>query len=59
MYLLHAHAVDLLLAPDTLVEASTWPDEIRSDDNWQHAGPWHYVNIADGKEYAPTPRAAG
>lgn len=46
-------AVANLLAPDTLVEASTWADEIRSDEAWAHASRWHYVNIADGVVLAP------
>ena len=46
-------AIENLLAPDTLVEASTWADEIRSDEAWAHASRWHYVNIADGVVLAP------
>ncbi len=48
-----AAAVKALLAPDTLVEASTWADEIRSDASWDHASVWHYVNLDDGSSYVP------
>ncbi len=44
-------AVANLLAPDTLIEAASWADEIRSDEAWTHSGAWHYLNIADGVEY--------
>ncbi len=27
-------------------------DEIKSDDSWKHASPWHYVNIPDNSQYA-------
>ena len=30
-------AVKNLLGSDTLIKASTWPDEIRSDSDWTHA----------------------
>ena len=46
-----AEVVRTLLGPDTLIEAATWADEIRSDDRWRHASPWHYVNLADGQDY--------
>ena len=48
-----AAAVKALLAPDTLVEASTWSDEIRSDAAWDHASVWHYVSLDDGSSYVP------
>ncbi|RVQ65995.1 S1/P1 Nuclease [Croceicoccus ponticola] len=40
---------------ETLAEASTWPDEQRSDPAafWQkEAGAYHYVTLPDGKSYA-------
>lgn len=52
-------AVDKLLYPITLADSATWPDEIRSDPNWKHASPWHYVSIAPGGQYLTTPRYAG
>jgi len=47
-------AVTRILGTETLAEASTWPDYMRSDpsDFWQHtAGPWHYVTVPPGKRY--------
>src|SRR5215467_9423912 len=31
---------------DLLVDASTWPDDVRSE---RHNGPWHYLDIPRGK----------
>ena len=31
---------------DLLVDASTWPDDVRSD---RKNGPWHYIDIPRGK----------
>lgn len=45
----------LLLGVEDLAEASTWPDEQRSNPApfWQYdAGPWHYVTVPDGMTYA-------
>lgn len=41
-----------ILKAESLPEASTWPDEIRSDPNWDHSQTWHYVTIEDGESYA-------
>lgn len=51
-----AHAgIRLILGEESLAEASTWPDEMRSDPDpwWQKAaGPFHYVTLPDGGAYA-------
>ncbi|MCF3650932.1 S1/P1 nuclease [Synoicihabitans lomoniglobus] len=50
-----AEAVRAIIGSETLAEASTWPDEMRSDPApfWQHtASPWHYVTVPEGKTYA-------
>lgn len=47
--------VKRILGAETLAEASTWPDFMRSDpsDFWQHqASSWHYVTVPQGKTYA-------
>lgn len=44
-----------ILPNETLSEASTWPDEMRSNPSefWKKtAGPYHYVTIPNGKTYA-------
>lgn len=46
-----AAAVSEILGKETLVEVSTWPDWIRSDPDWDHSAPWHYINVPDGKTY--------
>ncbi|MEP1554656.1 MAG: S1/P1 nuclease [Paraglaciecola sp.] len=47
-------AIAKILPNETLAEASTWPDEMRSNPSefWKNtAGPYHYVTIPDGKTY--------
>jgi hypothetical protein len=44
-----------ILGSESLAEASTWPDEMRSNpaDFWQKtASPYHYVSVPEGKTYA-------
>jgi hypothetical protein len=31
-----------------LAEVTTWADEIRGQPEWDHAQPWHYVNLPPG-----------
>ena len=45
-------AVRELLGSETLAEASTWPDEVRSQPEYRHTGPWHYLNLPLGLSYA-------
>lgn len=40
-----------IMGHESLMQASTWMDEIRSDDKWEHTHPWHYVTIPDGETY--------
>ncbi|MCW8091059.1 S1/P1 nuclease [Alteromonas ponticola] len=50
-------AVEALLPNESLAEASTWADEMRSnpDEFWQRtATPWHYVTIPGDKTYQQT-----
>ncbi len=50
-----------ILGSESLAEASTWPDFMRSSPDlfWRlRAGPWHYVTVPDGKtweEVGPPP----
>ncbi|MFL6857427.1 MAG: S1/P1 nuclease [Allosphingosinicella sp.] len=49
--------VQLLLGTESLDEAATWPDDMRSDPSpfWQKtASPWHYVTVPGG-EYDNAP----
>ncbi|OZG74747.1 hypothetical protein BTA51_03610 [Hahella sp. CCB-MM4] len=34
-----------------LAQLATWPDEIRSDSNWDFAKPWHFVSIDDDESF--------
>ena len=47
--------VQQILGDETLAEAATWPDEMRSDPApfWQKtATPWHYVTVPPGETHA-------
>ncbi|NMH59929.1 S1/P1 nuclease [Alteromonas ponticola] len=47
-------AITALLPNESLAEASTWADEMRSnpDEFWQKtASPWHYVTVPGDKNY--------
>jgi hypothetical protein len=41
-----------LLGEMSLGEASIWPDRVRGQARWAHAGDWHYVNIGDDEPFA-------
>lgn len=45
-------ALSKIMGFETLVEASTWMDDIKSDRAYDYARPWHYVTIPDGTTYA-------
>lgn len=48
-------AIAGILGPESIAEASNWPDFMRSDDSsfWQDESPnFHYVTIPEGKTYA-------
>ena len=34
-----------LIGKETLAWWSNWPDFIKSDSTWNHASPWHYVDL--------------
>jgi len=40
-----------IMGHESLMEASTWMDNIKSDDQWDFARDWHYVTIPDGENY--------
>lgn len=51
-----AEQIHQFMGSETLAQASTWPDEMRSapSDFWRHrAGHWHYVTV-QGDDYQPT-----
>lgn len=51
-------AVRELMGTETLARAGTWADEIRSDPAWDHAGPWHYINVEDDETLETTERSS-
>ncbi|WP_370171843.1 MULTISPECIES: S1/P1 nuclease [Hyphomonas] len=58
-----AQAVEDILGPEGLAEASDWADYMRSNPDafWRsEANPWHYVTIPEGMRYTETtPPEAG
>lgn len=51
-----AREVKALLGRESLAEAATYPDEIRSDPKYKETAPWHYVTIEDGETYETSER---
>ncbi len=51
------YGVQCLIGPESLAEASTWADEIRSDPAWDKAAPWHFISIDDGETLETTERS--
>lgn len=36
---------------DPLAELATWPDDIKSNSDWNYTKPWHYVSIDDDESF--------
>lgn len=47
-------AIAELLDGQSLAAASTFMDEVKSDDDFDHTHDWHWVSIPDGKKYPET-----
>lgn len=45
-------AIEALIGPESLVDVSTWADDVKSDPAWDFASPWHYVSVPDGADPA-------
>ncbi len=45
-------AVRELIGDTSLADVSTWPDEVRSQPDYRHTAPWHYINLPLGLSYA-------
>jgi hypothetical protein len=54
-----ARGVAGILGSESLVQAATWPDEIRSDPAWDQAKPWHFVSLDDNEDYETAPKSPG
>jgi hypothetical protein len=54
-----ARGVAGILGSESLVQAATWPDEIRSDPAWGQAAPWHFVSLDDDESYETAPKSPG
>lgn len=44
-------AIVEILGHSDLAYVSTWADDIKSDDSWDHAYTWHWTTIPEGAEY--------
>ena len=40
-----------------LAAAGKWPDQIRGQSRWEHARPWHYINVPDTGPWPPATRS--
>lgn len=40
-----------LLDGQSLSSVANWADSIKSNSQWAHTKPWHFVDIADGEDY--------
>lgn len=47
-----------LMGHESLVEASTWMDNIKSDSAYDHTHAWHYVTIPNGDSYQTIEKSA-
>ncbi len=54
-----ASEVHRVLNGNSLAEASTWMDEMRSDPDFRYMNPWHYVTLPPGETYETVEKAEG
>lgn len=45
-------AIHELIGDTTLAEISTWADEVRGQPAFRNTGPWHYINLPLGLDFA-------
>ncbi|MBB1361155.1 S1/P1 nuclease [Shewanella sp. SR44-4] len=50
--------INQLTGGESLAQMSTWADEIRSDNAWDRAAPWHYISIEDDESWKTVKRNA-
>ena len=43
--------VQSLLGGQSMADVATWADEVRSQPDYRHTGPWHYINLPLGLSY--------
>ncbi len=43
--------IEKILGNESLAFASTWMDEVKSDDTYDHTHDWHWVTIPEGQTY--------
>jgi hypothetical protein len=48
--------IKTILGFESLAEAATWGDEVRSDEKYKKYDNWHFVEIPDGMTYETAPK---
>jgi hypothetical protein len=43
--------IEKILGTESLAIASTWMDDVKSDDAYDHTHAWHYTTVPNGKTY--------
>lgn len=51
-----ANNIHHLTQGKSLAQISTWADDIRSNPNWRHTAPWHYISITDNESWGNVKR---
>jgi hypothetical protein len=45
-----------IVGDESLAEASTWADDVRSDPAYKFQDDWHFVTVPDGMDYESSPK---
>lgn len=51
-----AKKIDAVLGGATMVDVSSWPDQVRKDPRYAHTATWHYLNVDPGYTYKTMPK---
>lgn len=51
-----AKKIDAVLGGQTMVDVSSWPDQVRKDPRYAHTSTWHYLNVDPGYTYETMPK---
>ncbi len=51
-----AQKIDAVLGGETMVEVSSWADNVRKDPRYAHTATWHFVNVDPGYTYQTMPK---
>lgn len=51
-----AQKIDAVLGGETMVDVSSWADNVRKDPRYAHTATWHFVNVDPGYTYQTMPK---